>query len=565
MEDSGSDSDPEFSQFLQECIEARNNDFCEDNQSDISVSSVHSSDLSDLSEGDSDDDYDLPVGRQDQEWTRNVCNQHREPFTSFVGPTMPLPLDAEPIEYFLQLFPAHLFDQIAMETTRYAAQKGNDNFHTTADEIKAYLGLLFLMGVVKLPNYRCYWSTREELHQTSISKVMPRKRYEELTSYFHLNDSQSNPARGQPGHDKLHKVRPIIDNAKEQFFSHYSPSRNLSVDEAMVKFKGRCPFLQYIPAKPCKWGIKSWAVTDAETFYLLDLNIYTGKHDDTTSQLPVSTRVVLELVEAYYNKHHHVYFDNYFTSMPLLETLLVNGTYACGTVRLNRKGIPKELQAAKFKQSGEHLKLQKGDIMAVSWCEKKRKVSVLSSANDVGDIQLDRPGKRRQPRQSYPKPIAIQDYSNNYNGVDKSDQLRSYYGIANKAKKWWKYIFWFICDVTMVNSFILYTHAPGGPRRNPMSHLEFHLDVAKGLIGQFTSRKRQLILARSPPTIKRPADHEPSKVKTKRGKRNCVYCSRLGITTSSGNHIQTSWECTTCAVALCKDKGCFARFHNYVN
>ena len=36
----------------------------------------------------------------------------------------------------------------------------------------------------------------------------------------------------------------------------YNPHREQSIDEAMVKYKGRVKFLQYMPMKPCKRGIK---------------------------------------------------------------------------------------------------------------------------------------------------------------------------------------------------------------------------------------------------------------------------------------------------------------------
>ncbi|KAJ8312511.1 hypothetical protein KUTeg_009884 [Tegillarca granosa] len=46
--------------------------------------------------------------------------------------------------------------------------------------------------------------------------------------------------------------------------------------------------------------------------------------------------------------------------------------------------------------------------------------------------------------------LLLAEYTENYNAVDKNDQLRSYSGIANKAKKWWKYLFWFLVDVTVL-------------------------------------------------------------------------------------------------------------------
>ena len=207
--------------------------------------------------------------------------------------------------------------------------------------------------------------------------------------------------------------------------------------------------------------------------------------------------------------------------------------------------------------------MQKGQLTAITWCEKKRQVSILSTANRTGSIAITRKGKRGAPDQTYQKPWAIINYTDNYNGVDKNDQLRSYYGIANKAKKWWKYIFWFCLDVSVVNAYILCRDAPGGPRPKPLSHLEFHLGVAAGLLNGYSSRKRRASVDLPPPVMKKPAaQHIPVKIKTKRGHRNCVLCAKGTTRTPSGEKIQSSWECTKCTVALCK-VGCFGKYHTF--
>ncbi|KAL8591134.1 hypothetical protein ACOMHN_063758 [Nucella lapillus] len=304
---------------------------------------------------------------------------------------------------------------------------------TTSEEMRAFLAIHLYMGVIKLPSYRLYWSTREDLHQRSITKVMSKNRYEELVVNFHLNDSTQNPPRGHPDHNKLYKVMPIISHAKRTFPTLYKPHQNLAVDEAMIKFKGRCSFLQYVPAKPHKWGIKAWALCDSESYYMLDFDVYTGKDMQAPiQQTPLGQRVVETLVQPYYRQYHHVYFDNYFTSVPLVENLLRNETYSCGTIRTNRKGLPQEIKTVKFRQSGQMMKKQKGGMHVVAWCEKKRKVCVLSTANNIDNTEITRPGKRGQPAQTYPKPVAIQQYTDHFNAVDKNDQMRSYYGLPTK-------------------------------------------------------------------------------------------------------------------------------------
>ena len=43
-------------------------------------------------------------------------------------------------------------------------------------------------------------------------------------------------------------------------------------------------------------------------------------------------------------RYHHIYFDNFFSSVDLLLDLLKLGLYGCGTLRSNRKGFPEDLK-----------------------------------------------------------------------------------------------------------------------------------------------------------------------------------------------------------------------------
>jgi len=46
-------------------------------------------------------------------------------------------------------------------------------------------------------------------------------------------------AHWTPGYDKLYKIRSVLDNICEKSRRFFNPGRKFSVDEAMVKFKGR--------------------------------------------------------------------------------------------------------------------------------------------------------------------------------------------------------------------------------------------------------------------------------------------------------------------------------------
>ena len=53
----------------------------------------------------------------------------------------------------------------------------------------------------------------------------------------------------------------------------FVPGPNVTVDKQLLAFCGRCPFCQYIPSKPRKYGIKIWTICDSATSYALKMGI----------------------------------------------------------------------------------------------------------------------------------------------------------------------------------------------------------------------------------------------------------------------------------------------------
>lgn len=111
----------------------------------------------------------------------------------------------------------------------------------------------------------------------------------------------------------------------------------------MIKFQGRSSLKQYMPLKPTKRGIKVWVAADSTNGYFSRFEIYTGKNGNNTEH-GLGARVVKTLTSDLKGQFHHVYFDNPFTSLSLLEDLEKDQIYACGTARKDRKGFPDELK-----------------------------------------------------------------------------------------------------------------------------------------------------------------------------------------------------------------------------
>ena len=53
-------------------------------------------------------------------------------------------------------------------------------------------------------------------------------------------------------------------------------------------------------------------------------------------------------------------------------------------------------------------------------------------------------------------PQSVVLYNKYMGGVDHNDQLRGYYHVCLKCRKYYKYIFWSMFDLAVTNAYILY-------------------------------------------------------------------------------------------------------------
>ena len=126
---------------------------------------------------------------------------------------------------------------------------------------------------------------------------------------------------------------------KQTFSNAMSESSHQSIDESMVKLKGRSVLKQYLLLKPIKRGVKVWQRCDAQNGYIFDPNIYAGKtENDEFSEGTLGERVATKLCSTIKISDVVLSFDRFFASVNLVHTLTFS---AVGTVIKSRKNVPK--------------------------------------------------------------------------------------------------------------------------------------------------------------------------------------------------------------------------------
>ena len=462
------------------------------------------------------------------EWSKDASPVAVTPCNEPAGPQVPLPSD--PLGLFSLFFDDTLVDLIVKETNRYAEQtlQGTDKeWSTDAAEIRAYMGFMILMGINHLPEIRDYWSTNEYLHYAPIADRISRDRFEQITRYLHFTDNDSLPSRGEEGYSRLPKVDPVINHLKDKFKSVYYPHCEVSIDEARIPFKGRSSMKQYLPLKPVKRSFKVWAMSDATNGYMCDFDVYTGATDGRVVAL--GGKVVLSS-DSIMGRHHQLFFDNYFTSVNLLSTLLSKGTYACGTIRTNRKQYPAEISEEVKKSSrGESAFHQCGNLVATAWKDNKV-VNIASTLADPADHTTITRRQKDGTQLDVQCPLCVALYNKYMGGVDLGDQLRGSYHVRLKNRK--LQVHFLFLDVAITNSYILRSYYV---TTAAMDHKSFRMMLAKQFIGDYMNRKRP----GRPRKRSRPTPHLPSHSKSKR----CVYCWNVHF---APRRKESVWICTAC-------------------
>ena len=169
-------------------------------------------------------------------------------FLQHIGPTVSLPASATPVDYFMLFFDNDLLQHIVDQTNLYAQKNPLSAryawYDTTTSELLAFLGLIIMMGIKRLPSYTDYWSSNPLLGTRELVAGFPLNRFRHLLTRIHFNDNDNAPQRGSTGYDKLYKLRPILTAIHEKCLTLYDPHQANSVDEAMVGFKGRSTLKQ---------------------------------------------------------------------------------------------------------------------------------------------------------------------------------------------------------------------------------------------------------------------------------------------------------------------------------
>lgn len=465
----------------------------------------------------------------------------RKQIPEYMEPEMRVENESTPVDLFFKLFPMSLFEWMAKCTNErldiLAAKKGIDVEHTDAHEMILVVGCLLVMGYNRLPAMAMYWSNTATLGNKAIKNAITRDRFLLLASKLYFN----HPVKPTNA-DKLYYMEKLVGCLKHTFKRARSEATFQSIDETMVKFKGRWAGKQFMPHKRPKRGAKIWSRSDAMTGYCYDFNIYKGKEQETVEGT-LGERVVIKLCSSIKDDEVVICTDRFFTSYNLLKSL----PYACvGTFMANRRNVPVIKEKLK---KGESIAQSTSDgIIGFKWQDTKE-VLLMSNCHDNNITSVERKQKDGA-KKSVPCPEAISFYNKYMGGVDMTDQYTVLYDIDRKSTKWWKRVFQRLLMTAVTNAWVLYKQQ----KQKKIPLIDMLVPLAEDLIeiGKAGSRIKR-ISQNGRPSKKAKLFVNAQHLPAPSTKRRCIHCSQKKL------EKRTKFVCSTCDVPLCV--GCFLPYH----
>lgn len=348
----------------------------------------------------------------------------------------------EPIEYFSLFLDNEIIQEMVDQTNLYATQvltSGNEyqRLHswipTDINEMKKFLGVIGYMGLVRLPTKHHYWAKSKKLYASILPQVITKARFELLLKFWHFSDNEACPEG-----DRTYKVRPLLDSLLKRYQKVYTPGEYICIDEALRLVVKQCTQQKTHKVKLLKLS--------TDKGYTWNVKMYVGR--DTGASVP--TQVVITLANDLLESGRTIVTNNYYTSLKLANLLLDKKTHLIGTIRSNKRGIPRAVITKKLKRGEMIAKVNSRGICIMKWRDK-RHVLLLSTKHTNKTVTI-----MHRKKGNIDVPEAVVEYNSAKSSIDLSDQIATHNTALRRTIKWYRKIaIELIWGTSVVNAHIL--------------------------------------------------------------------------------------------------------------
>lgn len=320
--------------------------------------------------------------------------------------------------------------------------------------------------------------------------------------------------------------------------------------------------------------MKGYVLAESETGYVCRYTLYQGQdRENADISQGVAHRIVLDMMDGFLDCGHELIMDNWYSSPTLMKELYERGTFAYGTLRSNRKQVPKDI-----KDKNPNQPLQKGEaqyftcppVLTGCWRDRNFITFCSNKHTNFDIVELE---KRTWDDKPIHKPAPIVDYNRYMGGVDLADQMVKYYHMDRRSVKWYRKLFFHLLDIAVHNAHVVYKQH----KSSSITSLSFRLELIDQLLaaagpdpsckGGQRGRPRSIgtDISRLNTVNHYPSPNPSTNSRGKVAARQCRICNQQNSETVNRKRVETKVCCAECGhVPLCPEP-CFRRWHTEAN
>nr|XP_012230277.1 PREDICTED: uncharacterized protein LOC105676739 [Linepithema humile] len=422
---------------------------------------------------------------------------------------------------------------------------------TTRTELLAVFGLLYLVGMKRASHTNLLELWADDGTGLEICRsTMNYRRFLFLLDCLRFDNKSTRLTRLKE--DKLASIRNIWNRFVENCKKSYSPSGSLVIGDRLKSFQGKCSFIQHMPDKPAKYGLKIISLVDAKTSFTCNIELYCGQQPEGPYRVENDpAAIVHRLLQHIKGSPSNVTCDDRYTTYPLAVSLLDDNITFLGAMGRAHDEVPACFLSGKWRPVGNSCFGFRDDATLVSHVtEKGKAIVVLSTMHRQAEIN---------PRTNVP--AIIEEYNAAKDAVDVVEQTCATYSVSKMTKRWPLAAFFALLDIAGLNAQILYNTSQrkimqkcrrGFLKNLALALLKPHLqerakikNIPLNIQTTVLNNTYENSVERSSNKRSHETDEEVDEEETARKMGPCFLCGRRKIT-------RTAFKCSTCLKFTCK-------------
>lgn len=388
------------------------------------------------------------------------------------------PRNSPPDSYFDLFFTSEVWNLFTSETNNFSnTPSPSVNWvNVSVSEMKKYFALILHMGLSRTLDFTYFWKEKSSMFLPYPS-IMSLDRFKIISSKLHMSSQLCLPQTDvKSDYKSWTRVRPLLNTLNSSFMNFFIPAQDITVDESVYGIvpKYKSVFVSYTPKHHVEFGLKKYDLCDSSTGYVLQSTVLSKADFSDNNINPFMQKAIFSLVSDadLLNKYHHLFILNAYPKLSLVKTLLENKVYVTANVNKKTKELPKQVVQTKLNAGDTILfKSEKDNTVIVGFKNQKRSRYIVTSLLDDAEKVKERTGRKT--------PADFSESTPYYDAVD--DWYKAIYDITctRCTSKYWRKILYNLIDVTVLNSYILYTLNTD----KPISKQKFISMIVRSLVG----------------------------------------------------------------------------------